>query len=84
VRRLLAEASSSEELDLAAFEAFGLYGEDPETVRWVMREFQREGASGQAAWWAAKLDHLVPGDPEASAVTNQAARAGVTPSRLPA
>lgn len=83
VRRLLAEASSSEKLDLAAFEAFGLSAGDPETLRWVMREFRREGALGQAAWWAGRVAQLVPADPEAATITQEAARVGVTPSRLP-
>lgn len=83
VRRLVAEASSSEKLDHAAFEAFGLSANDSETVRWVMREFRNEGAMAQAAWWAGALLRLVPNDPEARAITEGAANAGRTPSRLP-
>jgi hypothetical protein len=83
-RRLLADPTESEKLDLAALEAFGLSSEDPETLRWVMREFLREESLGQAAWWAARLERLVPNDPEANNVARNAARAGVVPSRLPA
>jgi len=82
VRRLLAEASSSESLDLAAFEAFGLREDDPETLGWMVREFRREGSMAQAAWWARRLARVAPGDPEAAAVLKDAAAAGVTPKRI--
>src|SRR5882672_2440602 len=52
VRRLLAEPSTSERIDDAAFEAFGLSSADPETIRWIMNEFRRAGALAQAAWYA--------------------------------
>jgi hypothetical protein len=84
VRRLLAEASSSEALDLASFEAFGLSAKDPETLRWMMREFRKEGSLAQAAWWASKVTGLAPTDPEATSVLGEARKAGVAPNRLPA
>jgi len=81
VERLLAEASSSESLDMAAFEAFGLRADDPETLRWMVREIRGEGSMGQAAWWAGRLARVAPGDPEASAILKETAAAGITPSR---
>lgn len=82
VERLLAEASSSESLDLAAFEAFGVSADDPETLRWMMHEFQREGSLGQAAWWAKRLAKVAPSDRDATSVLNAAASAGISPNRV--
>ena len=84
VLRLLAEASSSEQLDAAAFEAFGLSGTDPHTIRWIMLEFQKDGSMAQAAWFATKLRLLTPGDPESAEILRAAAQLGVKPQREPA
>ncbi len=83
VKGLLGEASTSERLDAAAFEAFGLSDEDPETIRWMMREFQKDGSTGQAAWLALKLQKLTPGDAESGEVIRTAARMGIKPTREP-
>lgn len=83
VKRLLGEASSSEKLDAAAFEAFGLSGTDPETIRWIMNEFQEDGSTAQAAWLAVKLQRLVPGDPESAEMIRKTARMGIQPQREP-
>jgi hypothetical protein len=83
VHRLLSEASTSESLDLAAFEAFGLSRTDPEAIRSVMRTFVREKAVGQAAWYAQALCRLLPGDPEGIGVIANAGRLGAKPSRMP-
>lgn len=82
VRRLLAEASSSEDLDLAAFRAFGLSADDPETLRWMMREFRKEGSLAQAAWWARRVQKVAAADPDAAAVVQDAAKVGVSPRRV--
>jgi hypothetical protein len=81
LKPFLTEASASERLDEAGFEAFGLSSADPEAIRWVMRRFQREGALAQAAWYAERLLRLAPGDPEGSDVIRAADRAGVNPRR---
>jgi hypothetical protein len=81
VKRLLGEATTNEQLDAAAFEAFGLSSKDPETLRWMMREFQKDGSIGQAAWMALKLRELAPGDAESADVARTAARMGVKPQR---
>jgi len=83
VTRLLADASTSEELDTAAFEAFGLSASDPATLRGVMRSLQQAGALAQAAWFAEKLEHVAPGDASAAEVRTIAAARGVTPRRDP-
>jgi hypothetical protein len=82
VERLLAEASSSESLDAAAFEAFGLRADDPATLRWIVQEMRREKSTGQAAWWAARLARVAPGDPEAAAILKETAAAGIAPNRV--
>jgi hypothetical protein len=81
LKPFLTEASSSERLDEAGFEAFGLSSRDPEAIRWVMRRFQREEALAQAAWYAERLLRLVPGDQEGNDVIRAADRAGVNPRR---
>jgi hypothetical protein len=81
VKPLLTETSSSEKLDEAAFEAFGLSSDDPETLRWVMRRFQKEGALAQAAWYAERLLRLLPGDQEGNDVIRATHRAGLKPQR---
>lgn len=81
VRRLLAEPSESEGLDNAAFEAFGLSESDPETIRWVMREFVKDGATAQAAWYAQRLLQFLPGDQESGEVIRGAKRLGIEPRR---
>ncbi len=73
----------SEPLDEAAFEAFGISNSDPETIRWIMREFRREGSLGQSAWFALKLQRLRPGDPESAELVRDTARRGVKPNREP-
>jgi len=83
VKRLLGEASTSEQLDAAAFEAFGLSDNDPETIRWIMREFQKDGSTGQAAWLALRLQRLRPGDAESAEIIRIAARKGIRPRREP-
>jgi len=83
VHRLLSEATESERLDEASFEAFGLSAADPEAIRWIMRTFQKDGLTGQAAWYAGRLERLRPGDRQATGVLLQAAKRGVAPSRLP-
>ena len=83
VTRLLADASTSEELDTAAFEAFGLSASDPATLRGVMRSLQQAGALAQAAWFAEKLENVAPGDASAAEVRTIAAARGVTPRRDP-
>jgi hypothetical protein len=79
VATLQVDASPSEVLDGAAFEAFGLSSRDPETIRWIMRELQRQGFVAQAAWFALKL----PGDSEAAKVLRKAAQMGLRPQREP-
>jgi hypothetical protein len=81
VRRLLAEPSESEQLDDAAFEAFGLSTTDPEAIRWIMRDFMHDGAVAQAAWYAQRLQRLAPRDPESLEAIRTAERMGVTPRR---
>jgi len=81
VLRFLANPSPSERLDMAAFEAFGLSASDPETLRWIARELWNAGARAQAAWLARKLERLVPGDPEARAIVENAAKLGIQPGR---
>jgi hypothetical protein len=83
VARLQADASPSERLDDAAFEAFGLSNADPETIRWVMRDLVKRGSAGQAAWFALRLQRLAPADAEAADVLRSAARAGAQPQRMP-
>ena len=83
VKRLLGEASTSERLDDAAFKTFGLSNTDPETIRWMMREFQKDGSVGQAAWLALKLQKLVPGDSESGEVLRATSRMGIKPQREP-
>ncbi len=84
MKRLLGEATPNERLDNAAFAAFGLSASDPETIRWLMREFRKDGSLAQAAWYAQKLQELAPGDAESSSLLTSAARAGVKPQREPA
>jgi hypothetical protein len=83
VLRLLSEASPSEKLDEAAFEAFGLSASEPETVRWIVRRLKANGSVGQAAWFAQKLARLAPGDPEAASVLALASAHGIGPTREP-
>ncbi|MEK7349179.1 MAG: hypothetical protein AABZ94_09930 [Candidatus Eisenbacteria bacterium] len=83
VHRLLAEASASESLDLASFPAFGLSLEDPDDVRWIMRQFREDGSLAQAAWWAQRVTLLAPNDSEAASVTRDAVSGEIVPSRLP-
>jgi hypothetical protein len=82
VKRLLAEATASADLDERAFEAFGLEGRDPDTIRWLVREYRGDGLPALAAWYASRLDRLVPGDPEAAAALEAARREGVAPARF--
>jgi hypothetical protein len=81
VRRILGEATSNERLDAAAFEAFGLSSTDPETIRWIMNGFRKDGSRAQAAWYAEKLQRLLPGDRESAALLAEMIAAGVKPSR---
>lgn len=81
VLRILANPSPSETLDMAAFEAFGLSASDPETLRWMARQLWNVGARAQASWLAGKLGQLVPGDPEAGSILEDAAERGIQPSR---
>ena len=83
VKRLLGEATPNEQLDEAAFEAFGLSSSDAETIRWLMRAFQKEGSFAQAAWYAERLLRLRPGDQESALLLRQSAHAGVRPAREP-
>jgi hypothetical protein len=83
VFNLLSNASPSEGLDLAAFEAFGLSADDGATIRWMMREFSRRGALGQAAWYARALERRMPGDAESAEVLRRASRLGIEPRREP-
>ena len=83
VQGLLAEASASEKLDDASFRAFGLSGDDPQTLRAIMRGLSVAGSAAQAAWFAQRLERLAPGDGEAAEVVRAAARLGVTPQREP-
>ena len=83
VTRLLADASASEELDTAAFEAFGLAASDPATLRGITRSLQQSGALAQAAWFAEKLENVAPGDESAAEVRKIAADRGVAPRREP-
>ena len=83
VARLQGDASPSERLDDAAFEAFGLSSADPETIRWVMRDLGKRGSAAQAAWFAQRLQRLAPGDAEAADVLRSAARMGARPQRMP-
>jgi len=83
VQGLLAEASTSEKLDDASFQAFGLSGEDPQTISAIMRRLSDTGSAAQAAWFAQRLERLAPGDGEAAEVVRAAARVGVEPQREP-
>ncbi|HYQ89643.1 MAG TPA: hypothetical protein VEU09_08460, partial [Candidatus Binatia bacterium] len=83
VKRLLGEATLSEHLDNAAFAAFGLSSSDPETIRWLMREFKKDGSLAQAAWYAQKLQKLAPGDAESAALMRESLQSGVIPARDP-
>jgi hypothetical protein len=83
VQGLLAEASTSEKLDDASFRAFGLSGDDPPTLRAIMRGLSDTGSAAQAAWFAQRLERLAPGDGEAAEVVRAAARLGVAPQREP-
>jgi len=83
VQGLLAEASTSEKLDDALFPAFGLSGADPRTIRSIMLGFERSGAMEQAAWFAQRLERLMPGDSGGAEVLRTAARMGITPQREP-
>ena len=83
VKRLVAEATESEALDVAAFEAFGLSMADPETVRWMMRDFRKDGLRAQGAWFAERLQRLVPSDAEAAKVLAEASEAGIRADRAP-
>jgi len=83
VAQLQADASPSNQLDEAAFEAFGLSSADAETIRWVMRDLQRRGSPTQAAWFALKLKQIAPGDSGAEEVLRQVAQVGARPERLP-
>ena len=80
---LLAEPSPSEELDNAAFEAFGLSGTDPDVLRSIMVAFERKGSMEQAAWYALKLVRIVPGDGQSIELLRRAVQMGVTPQREP-
>ena len=79
---LVADASPSERLDDAAFEAFGLSGSDPETVRTIMLGLEQNGSMAQAAWFALKLRRLAPGDSSSAELLERASRMGVTPQRF--
>ena len=81
VLRLMAEASPSEKLDEAAFEAFGLSASTPDTIRWIMHGLWNEGLRSQGAWFAGKLLTLKPDDLEAAEVLASARAAGISPSR---
>ena len=83
VAKILAEPSQSERVDMATFEAFGLSSDDPETIRWMMREFARRGATGQAAWFAIRLQSLKSYDLESREVVRSTTKDGAAPSRLP-
>jgi hypothetical protein len=84
VKRLLGEATPSDRLDAATFKTFGLSSTDPATIRWLMLEFQKDGSLSQAAWYAVKLQQLVPGDPESGAIIRATAKMGISPRREPA
>ena len=81
--RLVSEASPSQRLDDAAFEAFGLSATDPETIRWIMRRLWENGSGAQAAWFAERLHRLAPADPEAGSILARASALGIRPSREP-
>lgn len=78
VVRFLANPSPSEELDIAAFEAFGLSTSDPKTMRWMVRRLWDAGARAQAAWWARMLD---ASDPVRREILASAERQGIAPTR---
>ena len=81
---MLKEPSYDQRLDEAAFQAFGLSGADPETIRWMMRAFQKDGRWGQAAWYAQRLLELTHGDQESAELLLTAKQRGIEPSRMPA
>ncbi len=83
VKRLLAEPSRSEQVDIAAFPAFGLSYDNPKTIRWMVREFVRSGFLAQAAWLARRALELDPLDGESATVLRDAEEKGIEPSRLP-
>jgi hypothetical protein len=83
VRGLLAEASPSEKLDDAAFEAFGLSGSDPRVIGPILLWLQSNGSTAQAAWFAIKMQRLAPGDRQSADVLRAAADMGITPQREP-
>jgi len=80
---LMADPSPSEQLDDAAFEAFGLSARDPEILRTLMLGFERNGSLAQAAWFARRVRQLSPGDSSSAEVLTRAAREGITPRREP-
>lgn len=82
IRPVITEPSASEQLDDAAFEAFGLSSSDPETLRWVMREFGKAGSLAQAAWYAQRMVRIIPLDAEAQGVLHQAAKSEIQPRRV--
>src|SRR5258705_3362595 len=77
---MLKEASYEERLDEAAFPAFGLSGSDPETIRRMMRAFQKDGRLEQAAWYAQRLLRLAPDDHESAELLLTAKQKGIEPS----
>lgn len=83
VKRLLAEPSLDEQVDVSAFRAFGLSYDDADQVRWIMREFVRTGSMPQAAWMARRFLELRPRDAEGTSVIRAAEAQGVQPSRMP-
>jgi hypothetical protein len=83
VQGLLAEASTSEKLDDALFPAFGLSDADPRTIRSIMLGFEKNGAMEQAAWFAQRLERLLPGDGGGAEILRTAAQMGITPQREP-
>jgi hypothetical protein len=48
-----------------------------------MLEFQKDGSLAQAAWYAVKLQQLVPGDSESAEIIRAAAKMGLKPQREP-
>lgn len=83
VKRILAEPSLSETLDMASFPAFGLSASDPNAMRWIVNEFLSTDSFAQAAWYARYLCRSAPEDPACSRAIHAANVRRILPSRFP-
>ena len=68
VKKLLNEPTKRPQVDSSVFRAFGLSEDDPHDVRDLLRLFRADGEMQQAAYFAVRLQRLVPGDPESAGI----------------